>query len=82
MKAERWAELAGTWPRAAGKAEQAEAPNWATRGSRRVGRARQGRPGRGRKKAGLARVGPEGEFLFFFFSNQIFIQFYFLHFHF
>ena len=40
--------------------------------------AGQGRPGRGRKKAGLAGVGPVGEF----FPNQIFIKFYFLHFHF
>jgi len=44
--------------------------------------AAPGRAGRERgreKKAGLA--GPEGDFLLFF-SNQMFIKFYFLHFHF
>ena len=42
MKAERWAELAGAWPRAAGKAEQAEEPNWATRGAGRCGKGATG----------------------------------------
>ena len=42
MKAERWAELAGAWPRAAGKAEQAGAPNWATRGAGRCGKGAAG----------------------------------------
>ena len=55
--------------------------NRAARGSHRVGRARQGRPGKGEGEEGRAGwVGPEGDFLFF--SNQMFIQFYFLHSHF
>ena len=56
--------------------------NRAARGSHRVGRARQGRPGKGEGEEGRASwVGPEGDFLPFF-SNHMFINFYFLHFHF
>ena len=42
MKVERWAELAGAWPRAVGKAEQARAPNWATCGAGRCGKGAAG----------------------------------------
>ena len=42
MKVERWAELAGAWPRAVGKAEQAGAPNWATCGAGRCGKGAAG----------------------------------------
>ena len=73
MKAERAAaELAAlvgrqTWPRGA-------ATEWAApgRAGREKGEGEEGRAGW---------VGPEGDFLPFF-SNQMFIKFYFLHFHF
>jgi len=52
----------------------------AARGSRRVGRARQGRPGKGEGEEG--RASWARRCLSPFFSNQMFIKFYFLHFHF
>ena len=75
MKAERWAELAGAWPRAAGKAEQAEAPNWATRGAV-AGRpprqaAEAGQRGKKKRKRGWAgSVGPKWKKMNFSTSNH------------
>jgi len=54
--------------------------NRAARGSHRVGRARQGRPGKGEGEEG--RASWARRCLSPFFSNQMFIKFYFLHFHF
>ena len=75
MKAERWAELAGTWPRAAGKAEQAEAPNWATCGAvagRPPGQAAEaGQRGKKKRKRGWAgSVGPKWKKMNFSKSNH------------
>ena len=97
MKAKRWAELAGAWPRAAGKAEQAGAPNWATRGAGRCGKGAAGPSeqaaqcscGQAAETGQREEEGEEGRASWarrclspFFFSNQMFIKFYFLHFHF
>ena len=75
MKSERWAELAGAWPRAAGKAEQAEAPNWATRGAvagRPPGQAAEaGQRGKKKRKRGWAgSVGPKWKKMNFSKSNH------------
>ena len=96
MKAERWAELAGAWPCAAGKAEQAGAPNWATHGVGRCGKGAAGPSeqaaqcscGQAAETGQREEEGEEGRAswarrcLSLFFSNQMFIKFYFLHFHF
>ena len=69
---------------------RARVASWAARGEGQrvsveqspVGHARQGRPREEEGEEGRAGwVGPEGVFLPFF-SNQMFIKFYFLHFHF